>query len=358
MFVAAAALMGCGDDSAQCTKGSDCPSGACRANGTCVPLGPDGQTFGGDTGDAGWQEDVSAPDGDTGASGDADVTADTAAAPDTGHDDTGAPPEDAAPDATPDIAQDAADATSDDTGAETDGGSPGVCVPNKDGVIERAEMPLAAGLHATYKVALDATFDTKGTTEGGETVWDLAQPFTGETSVLVEARPMEGAWFAEDFPTATYAARLSETEDLLGVFEVTDTALLLLGVVSIEDDLTVTNLEYDPPVETLKFPIEKGKSWSTSTFVSGTAAGVPFTMYNEEYTSSVDASGTLKTPFSDFLVLRVNVELVRTIGIVPNTIRTHMYVTECFGTVGTVVSEDHELESEFTDVKELRRLAP
>jgi hypothetical protein len=35
-----------------------------------------------------------------------------------------------------------------------------------------------------------------------------------------------------------------------------------------------------------------------------------------------------------------------------------MYVTECFGTVGTVVSEDHELESEFTDVKELRRLAP
>src|SRR5262245_5089448 len=38
------------------------------------------------------------------------------------------------------------------TGGEGAGGSPG-CVANKDGLIDRAEVPLGPGLHATFKVA-------------------------------------------------------------------------------------------------------------------------------------------------------------------------------------------------------------
>lgn len=50
---------------------------------------------------------------------------------------------------------------------------PRVCMPNYDGKITRAEVPLRTGLYATYMAAADATVDLTGTVEGGERVWSL-----------------------------------------------------------------------------------------------------------------------------------------------------------------------------------------
>lgn len=55
----------------------------------------------------------------------------------------------------------------------------------------------------------------------------------------------------------------------------------------------------------------------------------------------------------------MKIALVRTIGVLPSiTIRSFAFVTECYGTVATVTSNDNEANAEFTAAKELRRIAP
>ncbi len=233
----------------------------------------------------------------------------------------------------------------------------GLCSPNNDGTIERSEVPLRAGLNAKFKIALDADFDTAGVEENGETVWDLSGDFAGDMLELVELQDTMGAWWLSTFPNASYSTKLSATEDLRGVFQITDDALLLQGVVTPEDGLGRTELEYDPPVTVLQFPLTADSTWQTETDISGVALGVP-SFYDEVYTYTAAGTGTLKTPFGDFQVQRVRVDLERTIGILTTTTRTYLFVTECFGTVASVVSEENEDEVEFTTASEIRRLAP
>ena len=236
---------------------------------------------------------------------------------------------------------------------------PGVCQPNRDGRITRAEVPLRAGLSAKYRVATSAPVSTRGEDAGqGRRSWELSEQLAGDRLMLVEAQDPTGRWFSQEYPEATYTTRLSESSDLLGVFKLTPEALLLLGVVSPGEGLTRTRLKYDPPVAVLSFPVEPDKTWSSDARVSGLASGV-FASYSEKYTSSVDARGVLKTPYGTFDdVMRVRVELERVVGFSTTRTRTYMFVTECFGTVATIVSENNERELEFTTASEVRRLSP
>ncbi|MBN8609994.1 MAG: hypothetical protein J0L92_05390 [Deltaproteobacteria bacterium] len=299
-------LAGCADGSGMaCRVGADCASGVCNSDGTCGRSRPDS----------------GAPDAAT------TVT----------------------PDAFTPIASDAGPTP--DTGVR-------VCTPNGDGTITREESPLRAGLYATFRIAEGATVDTVGTNVSGERRWDLSGSFTGDHDERVELLAPAGAWWSGDYPLATYAARLSGSSDNLGVFQITDTALLLLGVVSPEDGVTRTNLENDPPVEVLRFPLAEGATWSTRTTVSGVAVGV-IAAYTEEYTFVADGHGVMATPFGDVDVLRVRSELERTSGFATlDTRRTFAFVGECFGTVATITSESFETDSEFTRASEVRRLAP
>lgn len=233
----------------------------------------------------------------------------------------------------------------------------GICQPNHDGVIERDEVPLRTGLNAKFRVATDVTFDTTGTMEGGTRVWDLAQTFPGDETVLVELTALQGRWFASEFPEADYATRLSADQDLLGVFEIAENGLFLQGVVSPQDGLTATELTYDPPVATLEFPIREDSVWQTDSDVSGTALGAPV-FYDESYVYTPAGRGTLRTPFADFEVMRLRVDLERTQGLLTTNIRSYIFVSECFGTVAVIRSTDNEPDAEFSDVSELRRLAP
>src|SRR6185369_4022284 len=124
-----------------------------------------------------------------------------------------------------------------------------VCSPNQDGSITRAEVPLGPGLHATFEVAENVPVDTAGAMQGdGSRAWDLSGALSGDHGELVETLPLTGQWFAADFPGASYASRLSDTSNLLGVFEINDTELLLRGVASPQPGVQQTKLTYNPPV--------------------------------------------------------------------------------------------------------------
>ncbi len=282
------------------------------------------------------------------------TTADVGGEPDT-EEDTG---DDGGGPGTADMGRDEPDTERNaDVPPSEDTDNPAVCRPDRDGTIRRGEVPLEVGLSAKFMVAEEISFDTAGTIQEGERVWDLAQEFAGDHLEVTELRDPSGEWFETTFPTATYFTTLSTNSDLYGVFELTDDALLLLGVVSPEEGFYRTELEYDPAIPVLQFPLEEGNTWSVESDVSGVFDGT-VVVYDEVYDFEVDARGVLKTAFGNFQVLRVRSTLDRQVGFVNTIVRSFAFVTECFGTVATVNSQEDEESVEFTEVSELRRIAP
>lgn len=299
-----------------CRVGADCASGVCGSDGECLSIDED--TDGGGA-DAGGTDASEASDGGVDGGTDGGVNGEADGGP--------------------------------------DGGLPLTCVPNHDGVITAEELPLRAGLKATYRAAQDVMVDTAGTQDGdGGRVWSFEGAQPGDSSVLWETHSTAGAWYAGDFPSATYAARLSSSSDLRGVFEVRADGVYLLGVVSPSGDYPSTNLSYSPVVKVLALPLSEGSSWQTSTTVSGTYLGA-LAYYTESYTSLVDGRGVARTPFADFPVLRVRTVVVKG-GNPFTTTRTFAFTAECFSAVAQVVSAAGETSVEFTAAAELRRLSP
>lgn len=315
-------LGGCaGSTPAGCKVGADCASGVCNVDGTC---GGDATTSSGASTSTGTSA------GGSGGTGGASATTGTAT-------------------------------TSSTTGAGGSGGGTGACSPpNNDGTITQDEVPVGVGLHANFSAAANVPVDTVGKLGlGGEHMWDLSAMISGEADELVTTLPVAGQWFAASFPGATYASRLSSTADLLGVFEVAAGALLLRGVVSPTDGPKATSLVYTTPIVVLSFPIKEGGTWTTSSNITGKAGGTKISVfYADTYTSKVDAHGTMKTPFATFPVLRIRVDRLSNLAGIFTSSHRFVFVTECFGTVATMVSKDYEMVDEFTTAAEVSRLAP
>ncbi len=232
------------------------------------------------------------------------------------------------------------------------------CNANGDDVITAVEVPLKAGLHATFRTATNVTVDTAGKPgPNGTRDWDLSPALPGDQNTIVETLPVTGTWYAGSFPTATYATKLSVSSDLLGVFRSGNSALELLGVVSPSSGSSQTNVSYTPPAATLQFPLQSTSKWSTTSNITGTASGIQV-FYSEKYDSQVDAKGTLKTPFGTFPVLRVRIILTHTVGLLATVTRTFAFVTDCFGTVASITSQSNEQSTEFTSAAEVKRIAP
>jgi len=332
-IVLTASATGCGEDEAgPCRVAADCASGICLPDGRCAlfPEG-DGEVFVPDAPDG-------APDGETADDTALDLEAADGETPDTGD--------------TPDTADTTAAETADtDTSDITQS-----CLPQGDGRVTRAEVPIAPGLQATFLVASDVDFDTRGAAQA-EPRWDLAQSFAGDTKVLVTTLDPSNTWYGSKFPTASYATKLAEGQDLLGVFEAKEDGLYLLGVVSPEDGLFRTELTYDPPAKLMAYPLELDTTWTSTSSVSGLTSGV-LTFASETYEGTVDARGVLATPFADFDALRVVLTLDRWVGAALYFDVSHLFVTECFGTVATLRSEAYVSGPEMTTLGEVRRLSP
>jgi hypothetical protein len=145
------------------------------------------------------------------------------------------------------------------------------CIPNDDGRIEHSEVFFQPGLRATFKISGPASFDTSGvaSTDGGRR-WDFTAALAGDTSRLVETKPLAGEWYESNFPDAGYVTELGQGSTLLGVFAATNDALYLQGVVSPTDGTTGTEVHYAPWVKVLQFPINADGSSGTTSTVSGT----------------------------------------------------------------------------------------
>jgi len=251
-----------------------------------------------------------------------------------------------------------ADATPGPDGAAPPDGDGALCTPDHDGVIARDEVPLAAGRSARFRTAQDATISTAGTLlPSGLHQWSLTATLPGDADRDVVLAAPGAAWWAPDFPTASYATELSAGSDLSGVFSIDDTRVRLLGVVSPAGGVTRTEITYDPPVDVMRLPMATDAAWTVNTTATGVVSGVA-AAYAERYVNAVDAIGTLATPYGEFPVVRLAVDFRQTVGAVVTTRRSFAFVAECFGTVGTIVSQDYEAGAEFTDASEVRRLVP
>lgn len=315
-------LGGCATTTADgCKVGADCASGVCNVDGTCGGESTTA-TSGGTT----------TTTGGSGGSGGASSSTGSATT----------------------------SSGSSTTGAGGSGGGGACSPPNNDGTITQEELPVMVGLHENFSAAASVPVDTAGKVGlGGEHVWDLSAPITGQADEKVETLPIAGQWFAASFPGATYASRLSSTSDLLGVFEVAAGKLLLRGVVSPADGPKATSLVYTTPIVVLSFPIKEGGTWTTSSKITGKASGTTISVfYADTYTSKVDAHGTMKTPFATFPVLRIRVDRLSNLAGIITSSHRFVFVTECFGTVATMVSKDYEMADEFTTAAEVSRLAP
>lgn len=327
------AASGCADtNTSQCNIGADCASGICLSDGSCRPLGEDAQEIDDQGGEGGEGDldppvDMDSPDGEE-PQGDMESP-------------------DAAPDAAQDMEGDAEPPDMEEQG----------CRPVRDGMITRQELPVQTGLSARYRSTQDAAVDLTGQEVEGVRTWDFSGDLPGDHLTLIETQPVGDKWFADSFPEADYAARLSDAEELLGVFRWEEERLLLLGVVSPQGGFTRTELEYDPPVPVLQLPLSEGATWEVESTVSGLVLGV-YSFYFEDYTYRVDAAGEVITPYGTFPTLRVRADLTRTVGLLPTDTRSYVFMTECFGSVATVVSQSNEDELEFSQAAELRRLAP
>lgn len=344
-LAAGATLLGaCGSDGQECRFGADCESNQCTADGLCV-----------------------APDGSSGSSG----ASSSSGAPNTSSSASGG----------------SSGGGSSSGGASSSSGSSGVgCVANLDGIIDKEEVPQAAGLIANFRFANDVAVDMAGVLEDGVRKWDLSGPYEGDRNVLVETRPVAGSWYASGFPTGQYSALLGEPRSIpnactvdpvvapatLGVLRADNDSLSLLGFVSASDGQPAseeTNIVYDKPITTLKFPLAVGASWETANaYATGKLKGSEIPLYGklkDTYSSNVAASGVLVTPNGIFPVLKVVTTFTRTTDVglgynvcLHSTSKAVAFVTECGGTIAKVTSNENEASDDFTAAAQVQRLAP
>jgi hypothetical protein len=253
---------------------------------------------------------------------------------------------------------DEVDASSGADGSETGIDAAAGCVPDHDGTLTRDELVMAPGQTARFRVATDVPVDTAGAQgSGGSRQWSFSAAASGDRDLELTLLAPGGQWWASTFPTASYATRLSADATLLGVMRLDASGVALVGVVSPEAGVGRTELTYDPPVPIIPTPLAPSASWNVTSTVTGVGAGVAV-FYTERYVNRVDAIGDAATPFGTFPVRRIAVDLTRTVGAVVTTRRSFAFVSECYGTVATIASQDYEQNSEFTDAAELWRLQP
>lgn len=252
-------------------------------------------------------------------------------------------------------------ASTDGPVAEPDGSvtdAPMGCVPNLDNVITAAESQFMLPRDIPFATATNEDVDTRGEVQNnGQRAWDFSAALPSDEAQTWSFVSPDGAWWQPEFPDATYAGPLSGESSLSGVFRVTESAVSLLGVVSPTGGLTRTEVHYDPPIDVLRYPLSASSAWTQTASITGVVNGI-ISVYEEAYDVRVDALGTVATPYGTFPALRVAVDLTKTIGLVNTTTKSFVFVTECFGSVATVVSQANETQAEFSAAAEVRRLAP
>lgn len=224
------------------------------------------------------------------------------------------------------------------------------CLPNRDGVIDESELPIALGATVNYYAANDRDVSLGGTT------WDLSVE-NGDPVVAIGPTALKDQWYASQFSSGQFVV---PSGDLDGVYHQDSQALWLDGLASQAEGAQKTLIRYAQPLPVLRFPIQSGDAYSTTTaLVDSTVSGLPF-VGTDKLDVSITGDGKLLVPYVEFSpVLKVQTLATRTpsTGTPVVTKRTTIFMFECFGEIARAESRTDESNPEFTKAAYLRRFA-
>jgi hypothetical protein len=241
---------------------------------------------------------------------------------------------------------------------------PLTCVPNLDGQIDAAELSAAFDVPVSYLASPageQRAVDLEGKPGPDGTfvvAWDA--DFATDRAAQISAQPLGEQWFASAFPEGQFVAPFDLGGTTLSVYARTDSALLLWGVASAEENPPggKTLLAYTTPITLYQFPIVPGGSWvSTGEVKNGTVRGLAYAG-KDTYETQVDGLGELRLPdltFQQALRVRTRVILQPAVGATVITRQTS-FLFECFGEVARATSVQNEENEKFTTAAEVRRL--
>jgi hypothetical protein len=241
---------------------------------------------------------------------------------------------------------------------------PLTCVPNLDGQIEASELSAAFDVPVSYlaspageqrAVALDGAPNPDGSFV---VAWDA--DFATDQVAQISAQSLEGKWFASSFPQGQFVTPLDLGGATLSVYQRTESALLLWGLASAEENPAAgkTLMVYSTPITLYQFPFAPGSTWvSTGEIQNGVVRGLAYAG-KDTYETKVDGVGELRLPdltFKQVLRVRTRVVLQPAVGATVITRQTS-FLSECFGEVARATSLQGEENEAFSTAAEIRRL--
>ena len=230
------------------------------------------------------------------------------------------------------------------------------CVPNRDGMIDASELPIALGATISYYAGTNRTVDLVA--KNG--VWDLSMERPDDTIVALGPTALATQWFASSFPAGQFV--VDAGGGIVGIYHQDAQALWLDGTASADamPSAGKTLVAYAQPVAVLRFPVADMQAYSTTAAIpAATIDGLPF-VGMDTFDVDVTGEGELDVPYVDFSpVLRVRTKLTRTpsTGSPVITKRTTLFMFECFGEVARAESNPNEPNPDFTTAALLRRFA-
>ena len=231
------------------------------------------------------------------------------------------------------------------------------CVPDLDGQITAAEVPIAFGVTIDeYVSPSQRTVDLVA--HDGR--WDLSTEYPDDTRVAVGPVALGAQWYAPSFPGGQFVADAGGGND--GVYAEDATALWLFGLASHDQSPPAgkTLLVYDAPVAVLRVPLHDGAAWTeTGHVTSGTLDGLPY-VGTDTYAIDVSGVAALDVPYVRFdptLRVRTHVTVAPAAGGTTVSRRQTQFFFECFGEVARAESKANEPDPDFTIAAALRRFA-
>lgn len=237
------------------------------------------------------------------------------------------------------------------------------CVPNLDGVLDGRELKAVLGVPVKYLVSpagKERTVDVVGAVDqSGHRVWNMGVDLADDQQITVSASALEGKWYQPSFPNGQFVAPFDAAQTLEAIYAQDDTALYLLGLASksATPPEGKTLIVYSTPIAVFRFPLQPGKSWTTSSAIANaTVHGLPYAG-TDTYEVSDDATGDLVLKDLTFQQAhRVRTKVTNAPSAGANVVTEQVsWVFECFGEVARATSKQGETSADFTTAAEVRR---
>jgi hypothetical protein len=236
------------------------------------------------------------------------------------------------------------------------------CVPNLDGMIERAELEPSIGTPVSFLFSPsgeDRDVDLVGAEIGdGLRHWDLGVDYGSDRVGRIVALDPHAQWYASTFPTAQVAVPTDPGGAIDALYRLDDAGFYLLGLASHTMDPPEgrTLLPYTTPIVLFQLPLVPGQSWISAADVTGTIRGLPYAGH-DTYENEVPAMGELVLPdltFTQAMRVATRVTISPTAG-APVLRRQSTFVFECFGQVASVTARDGDDVQDFTTAATMQR---